>query len=178
MPINKDGIIQPKQKKRNWNIKNISLIITTCVSVLGSFAMLYENRLQSLEYKREIQELELEKDKYRNILKENKIQLKNSYITCHVNYIESLYESLGSENNIKILSNDITKKFYNDKKKYYYSAKDIVSKDKALKRKYGYAYPEVVFLKIEVVSNRLVKDVTIRFIKIIAENDIDDTFRT
>lgn len=183
MPIDKEGIIQPsnsnkKKKKYQFGIKDICLIVTTCTAVLTPIIMINQGRIQKMRYEIDIEELELEKTKYQNMLKENDIQLKSSYIVCQVDCIENLFDNLGSENNIKILSNDITEMFYDDKQRKYLYEDDIEKKDIELQKNYHYPYIEVIFLKIDIISNRLVKDVNLNFLKIDEEENIKDDFKT
>lgn len=179
MPIDKDGIIRPKEKNyKLLDVKSICLIITTCVSVLSVIFVSYQSYLQKIGYEKEIEELELEKTKYENMLKENDIQIRSSYIVCHINYIESLFNQLGEENNIKILANDITDMFYDSINKNYLHTEDFLKKDPNAYNLYDYVYPEIIFLKLEVISNRYAKNTCINFIKISEENNIYETFRT
>ena len=178
MPIDKNGIIYPKEKKNRVDAKTICLIITTCVSLISIFFGLHQNYIQKGQYEKEIEALTLEKLKYENILKENNIQLRSSYILCQADYIEDLFDNLKDEGNIKILSNEITEKFYDKTNNHYYFASEMNSNDKFLKENYGYANPEVFFLKIEVISNRVVRDVNINFVKIIEDANIEMTFRS
>lgn len=174
MPIDKDGVIYLKKYK--INIKDICLIITTCISIITSIVMIYQSKIQKMQYESNIQEMELEKNKYENMLIENSIYLKSSYVICHVNYIEDLFYSLGEENNVKILYNDITKVFYNDKESRYLQPNDIEKNENL--QEYDYVYPEVIFLKIDVASNRIVRDVKINFIEIETNNNIKERFTT
>lgn len=69
MPIDKNGIIYVEKevekltenKKKKANIKDICLIITTCISLFSLVVMINQNRLQKLDYKNHIEQLELEK---------------------------------------------------------------------------------------------------------------------
>lgn len=96
MPIDKEGIIQPSNKKKyQFGIKDICLIVTTCTAVLSPIIMINQGRIQKMRYEIDIEELELEKTKYQNMLKENDIQLKSSYIVCQIDCIENLFDNLG-----------------------------------------------------------------------------------
>lgn len=178
MPIDKNGVIYPKedQKKNKISIKDICLIITTCVSIIAPITMIYQNKMQKLQYEMDIQELQMEKSEYENMLREKSIYLRSSFIVCHVDYIETLFCDLGEENSVKILYNDITKVFFDDRKKKYLDGRDI-DKNENL-QEYEYVCPEVVFLKIEAVSNRIIRDVNINFIEIEADSNIKDKFKT
>lgn len=178
MPIDKNGIIYPKEKKNRIDVKTICLIITTCVSMVSIFFGLHQNYIQKGQYEKEIEALTLEKLKYENILKENNIQLRSSYILCQADYIEDLFDNLKNEGNIKILSNEITEKFYDKTNNHYYFASEMNLNDEFLRENYGYANPEVIFLRIEVISNRIVRDVNINFVKIIEDTNIEIPFRS
>lgn len=94
MPIDKNGIIYVEKevekptenKKKKANIKDICLIITTCISLFSLVVMINQNRLQKLDYKNHIEQLELEKTKYENMLKESEIQLRDSYVLCNAHF--------------------------------------------------------------------------------------------
>lgn len=172
MPIDREGSIyvEKKQKKHflRRNLKNVCLIVTTCISIVTAVIAIHSENINNMRYEKELSQLNLEKEKYKNILKENKIQIRDSYIMCHVNYIQTLFDKLGD--NVKILSNDLTKIFYNKKHKKYLTAKDI-------EKKYNWVYPEVLFLKIEIIGNRQIDNVTINFDKIEQENNIKERFK-
>lgn len=206
MPIDKNMIIQPKtkeeKKKNKLCFRDICLLITTittCFSAVGYISAYKEAKTHKLQYeleienyKNDIQKLQLEKDKYdndverlemeketyKNMLNENDIQLRSSYIVCNTNYIESLYNNLGDDNNIKILSNEITDMFYNKTNKKYLNQNEIQKRDVQLQNKYNHLYAEVIFLKIEVISSRIVNNITINFRKIETNNNIEDSFET
>lgn len=176
MPIDKNGMIYLKEKKNKISVKDICLIITTCISIIAPIVMIYQSKIQKLQYESSIQEIEFEKTKYENMLKETNIYINSSYIVCHVDYIEDLFDSLGEENNVKILYNDITRVFYDDKKKKYLKPEDI--KENESLQEYDYVYPEVIFLKIDAISNRIVRDAEINFIEIEANSNIKERFST
>lgn len=214
MPIDKDLTIQPKKEKKKYkiNIKDICLIITTCISIITPFFALYEVRNQKLQYELEkanyendikklelemvnyenavhgleiekanyendVQRLEMEKNNYENMLKENEIQLRSSYISCDMDYIKMLFDSLADMNEVKILSNDITEIFYDEKQKEYLHTSDIRKNDVYLNNRYGNdLYINVYFLKIELISNRFIQDVNINFKRIETEDNIEEGF--
>lgn len=186
MPIDKDLIIQPpkEKKKYSFGIKDACLIITTCISIFSPIVAFNEVKVQKLQYELEkanyendIQKLELEKANYENMLKENDIQLKSSYIVCPIDDVINLYYNFGNEKNVKILSNDITKMFYDDKQKVFLNTNDMKNIDINLQDKYeNDVYSYVYFLKIEVISNRLVSNIKIKFRKIETENNIEERF--
>lgn len=172
MPIDKNGIIynsKPPQKK-HVSLKDICLIITTCIAIFTSILSYNEIKIDRLNYERQMEELELELEKYKNILKENDIQVRSSYIECNVNYVSDLFDSLGKEGNVKILKNDLTKVFYDADKKIYMEGKEIQQKNSELKEQYKYVYVNVIFLRIEVISNRRAENVRVDF-GVIEENE-------
>lgn len=179
MPIDREGRIYVEKKQKKFflrrNLKNVCLIVTTCISIMTAGIAIHSENINNMRYEKELSQLNLEKEKYKNILKENKIQIRNSYIMCHVNYIQTLFDKLGD--NVKILSNDLTKIFYNKKHKKYLTAKDIEKKYTELTKKYNQVYPEVLFLKIEIIGNRQIDNVTINFDKIEKENYIKEHFK-
>lgn len=133
-------------------------------------------RLQKLEYDKNIEKLELEKTKYENILKESDIQLRDSYIICHIVDVRMLFDSLGA--NVKIYNNEITSRFYNDKTKEYFDQLDLMENDEQLRNRYRYVYPEVVFLRLDIISNRIINDVNITFKKVENTSDFESWLKT
>ena len=179
MPIDREGKIYVEKKQKNHflrqNLKNVCLIVTTYISIVTAGIAIYSANINNMRYEKELSQLNLEKEKYKNILKENEMQIRDSYIMCHVNYIHTLFDKLGD--NVKILSNDLTKIFYSKKNKKYLGVEDIEKKYPELTKKYNRVYPEVLFLKIEIIGNRQINDVTINFDKIDKENYIKERFK-
>lgn len=180
MPIDKNGIIYVEKevekptenKKKKANIKDICLIITTCISLFSLVVMINQNRLQKLDYKNHIEQLELEKTKYENMLKESEIQLRDSYVLCKSDAVENL--CLGHEDyNVKIYSNEIMDLFYDKHANNYYENSDNLILGDGLEAGYSCASVEIIFLRIDIVSNRLVDDLTVQCSKIVSENNID-----
>lgn len=165
MPVNKDGIIyceqkedektEKKSKKKNINIKDICLVITTCISILSVGIMINQNKIQKLEYERN-----------------NKIQIRSSYIECCADGVQCLFHDLKDDGNIKILSNDITDEFYDSKTDNFYSMQEMYERNDELKKQYKYAFSNIYFLSIESTSNRVIRDVSIDFVKISEDNNI------
>ena len=100
MPIDKDGNIYIQEKNNKIDSKVVGLIITNIVAIIGCIVAIGGLRLQKLEYEKNVEELELEKTKYENMLKESDIQLRDSYIVCSMPDVKILFDSLG--NNVKI----------------------------------------------------------------------------
>lgn len=165
MPIDKNGIIYNSKlpQRKHVSLKDICLIITTCIAIFTPILSYNEIKIDRLNYERQMEELELELEKYKNILKENDIQIRSSYIECNVNYVSDLFDNIGKESNVKILKNDLTKVFYDADRKKYLEEYEIWNKDKELQEQYVYAEIEVIFLKIEVISNRSAENVRVDF---------------
>lgn len=169
MPVNKDGIIYceqkedekigKKSKKKNINIKDICLVITTCISVLSVGIMINQNKMQKLEHERN-----------------NRIQIRSSYIECCADGVQNLFYDLKDDGNIRILSNDITDEFYNSKTGHFYSVPEMHERNDELNNQYIYAEPDIYFLSIESTSNRIIRDVSIDFVKISEDNNIYESF--
>ncbi len=166
-----------KQKKHHFKfkLKDVYLLITTFVAIATPIISCYEIKINNMRYENELSQLELEKEKYQNILKENETQIRDSYIICNVNYIEDLFNNLG-DGNVKILSNNLTKIFYDSKQRKYLEATEIGDKFYELKNQYDFVYTEVIFLKIEIIGNRQISNVFINFDKIEEENYIEGIF--
>lgn len=195
MPIDKDGIIYVEKKvekqieneKKKVKIKDICLLITTFLSILGLGVTLYQSKLQKLEsehYEKElelekeelenhIKELELEERKYENILEESKIQLRTSYLLCRISDAETLWSTF-EEYNIKIFSNEITDLFYNKETKEYYQNDDIFYSDYELKYESDFTNSQIIFLRIDIVSNRIVNNLTLDCLKISSDSNFDN----
>ena len=180
MPIDKNGIIyveentekQTENEKKKINIKDICLIITTCISVLSLVVMINQNRLQKLDYENQIEELELEKNKYENMLKESKIQLRDSYILCESSAVQNL--CLGIEDyNTKVYFNELMDLFYDKHTNNYYENSDDLILDDGLEDKYLCTSADVIFLRIDIVSNRIVDNLTVQCSKITSERNLD-----
>ena len=174
MPINNEGIITPKETKKRVKINYaiVGLIATNIITIIGCIVSIYEIRLQKLEYEKDIEELDFEKRKYEDMLKESDIQFRNSYVVCELRDIESLYSSF-EDYNVYIYSNEITDLFYDGQNHCYYEGNDIMFIDHDLKGKYNSVYTEVIFLRIDTVSNRIIKDASIDSFRICEEHDID-----
>lgn len=184
MPIDKDGIIYvekkaekqienvKKTKKKNINIKDICLIISTCISILGVGFMINQNKLQKLEYENHIKELELEKSKYENMLKENNIEMNTSYIVCEAGDVGSLFSSF-KDYNINMYTNDITDLFYNSRTRSYYDNEDIMRLDAELRNTYTHVRAEIIFLRIDIIGNRVARNIALNFLEIKEENNIN-----
>lgn len=176
MPIDKDGNIYIQDKNNKIDSKVVGLIITNIVAIIGCIVAVGGLRLQKLEYEKNVEELELEKIKYENMLKESDIQLRDSYIVCHISDVKMLFDSL--DNNVKIYNNEITGKFYDDKTHEYFDQFDLIENDEQLKNKYSIIYPEVVFLRIDPISNRIINDVRIVFQKVENTSDFEEKLKT
>lgn len=195
MPIDRNGIIYVEKqveklienKKQKVKIKDVCLIITTFLSILGLGVTLYQSSLQKLEseiYEKElelekielekhIEELELEELKYEDMLAESKIQLRTSYLLCSIDDAGTLWSTF-DEYNIKIFSNEITGLFYDKETKDYYQNDDIMNLDNELKDKYFSVSSEIIFLRIDIVSNRLVNNLTLDCLKICSNKNFDN----
>lgn len=68
----------------------MGLIITNIIAIIGCIVAVCGLGLQKLEYEKNVEELELEKIKYENIFKESNIQLRDSYIVCHMSDVKIL----------------------------------------------------------------------------------------
>ncbi len=189
MPIDNEGIIHPKKTqkdrpynaKKGVNIKIIGLIITNFVAVCGCIISIYALHLQKLQYENSIKVLALEKEKFESMLKENNIQIQTSYIVCQVRDIEYLYSWL-DEYDVRIYSNDLTTLFYDNQTHHYCDENDFLFLDDdengflfiddGENDTYNWIYSEVVFLRIDINSNRIVKDINLHYTKINMNNNV------
>lgn len=178
MPIDKDGNIYIQEKKKNnkINIRIVGLIITNIIAIVGCIISVCELRLQKLAYDKNVEELKLEKIKYENILKECDIQLRDSYIVCHIADVQMLFDSL--DGNVKIYNNEIISKIYNNNTHTYFDQYTLMENDDGLRNKYQVVFPEIVFLRIDVISNRIVNDVKIVFKRVENTNDFEERLKT
>ena len=176
MPIDKDGNIYIQEKNNKIDSKVVGLIITNIVAIIGCIVAIGGLRLQKLEYEKNVEELELEKTKYENMLKESDIQLRDSYIVCSMPDVKILFDSLG--NNVKIYNNEITSKFYNDKTHEYFDQFDLMEDDEQIRNRYRTVFPEVVFSRIDAISNRIINDVCVVFKKVVSTSDFEERLKT
>lgn len=81
-------------------------------------------------------------------------------------------------NNVKIYNNEITSKFYNDKTHEYFNQYDLMENDEQVRNRYRIVFPEVVFLRIDAISNRLINDVSVVFKKVESTSDFEERLKT
>lgn len=168
MPIDNDGIIHPKndgeiaqsnEKKLNKiNRKMTVIFLTNFIAIIGCIVSIYTVYLQKLEYENNLKALELEESKNENILKESKIQIRTSYIVCEVRDVKDLYASF-DDCNISMYENELMKLYYNSQTHHYCGDKDILFLDDD--DEYNWIYSEVIFLRIDIISNRIVKNLSV-----------------
>lgn len=177
MPIDNEGIIYIKNGEKNVKsekkIKNLGLLISSFVAIIGCIISLCALHIQKLQYENNLKELELEKEKYESMLRESNIQIATSYVICEVRDIEDLYSWIEGYN-VRIYSNDLTNLFYDIQTHHYCDEKDdYLFIDEGAGNTYNWIYSEVVFLKIDIISNRVVKDINFDYCKINMENNIN-----
>ncbi len=164
MPLDKEGnIVTPKAKKRD--IKDICLIISTAISVFMLVLCIRQNTLNKIQYK--------------EILMKYSPSVNTSYIVCHIDYINALYDALKNEHNsVKILSNDISEMFYDKKTNSYLKNEAFLEKESQLTNIYVQPYTEVIFLKIEIYGERPLYNCTLDYTEILEESNIEYSLRS
>lgn len=113
------------------------------------------------------------------MLKENNIQIGTSYVVCQVKDIEDMFSWI-DEYKIRIYSNDLTSLFYDNQTHHYCDNNDFLFLDNnddfmfidnGENNTYNWIYSEVVFLRIDINSNRIVKDIDLDYLKISTVNN-------
>lgn len=171
-PSNDDKIIQSNEKKLNKiNRKMTVIFLTNIIAVIGCIISIYTAHLQKLGYENEIRALELEETKNENILKESKIQIRTSYIVCEMRDVGDVY-SYFDDCEIAMYKNDLTELFYNSETHHYCGENDILILDD--EDKYNWARSEIIFLRIDIISNRIVKNLSIDCYEIGLEENTND----
>lgn len=166
MPIDKDGnIISHKPQKKRISIKDVCLIISTILSVVMTVLYIQENALRKIQY--------------REIMKEHSMNVTTSYIVCHIDYTEALFETLKKENNsVKILANELSEMFYDDKTHNFLTRDEFLKKESELRDVFIDPYPEVIFLKIEVYGGQQLYNCMLNYTEISEEKNIEGSLRS
>lgn len=166
MPIDKDGnIISHKPQKKHIGIKDVCLIISTILSVVMTVLYIQENALRKIQYK--------------EIMKEHSMNVTTSYIVCHIDYTEALFETLKNENkSVKISANELSEMFYDNRAHIFLEREAFLKRDIELEDTYIYPYPEVVFLKIEVYGGQQLYNCTLNYTEIAEEKNLETCLRS
>lgn len=172
MPIDNEGIIHPNnddkisqlnEKKLNKiNRKMTAIFLTNIIAVIGCIISIYTAHLQKLGYENELRALELEETQNENLLKESKIQIRTSYIVCEMRDVNDLYASF-DDCNISMYENELMELYYNSQNRHYCDDDDILFLDDD---EYNWIYSEVIFLRIDIFSDRIVKNLTVNCYRI------------